>query len=134
MSGFHSCLLLVWESVLTCKWRKGLSFSSENLRTWSNLYIWEERGEIVHSIPELSDGTLKVTSLSSKKQVCFMVSWKEDFPKEMAFCGSHVNSRTRTTTDPLELKELLSVSPNGLRLFEDLKHAFPKSSLVRLES
>jgi hypothetical protein len=59
----------------------------------------------------------------------FIVTAAKGFTVEV---GEYVNGNSRMTTDPAELKELLSSSPHGDTIYMEVCQLFNKNALIRM--
>ena len=94
-------------------------FSSATVRKWRCLYEWSN-AELGSDLKPIRDAVLEIKTLKFQKFPRFLVSFHDTnkaFPVGM---GVDMTECMRETSDPLELRELLSYSPNGLLLAREL--------------
>jgi hypothetical protein len=126
----------MWKAIfdiVTCNmFDKPLVFSETNMATWSNLYILNgmQKGPLTTSY-SITDTVIRVNIMPGPT---FIVrSNDNDMSSVHELCGQYVTADTRKTTDPVELRTLLRLSPNGDELFEDLIQFFPSSIKDRID-
>lgn len=106
-----------------------LAFSIGLRRHWANLCWWE--GITLHTkLPCLRDSDYEIRLIATKPFVKLMVISEKICDTHV---GEYVDSRTRTTTDPLELHALLSHTASARALACELMQIFPAQCNVRKE-
>lgn len=104
-----------------------MHFSPASQHHWSNLFLWD--GSRPHAaLPPVSDDALTLKVLAGTYRT-FMVTVHAGLVHHV---GEYVSAHTRKTTDPIELKTLLSHSLHGPLLYEELKHVFSDEASVRM--
>jgi hypothetical protein len=109
--------------------KRKMIFSDASLRKWSSLFLWNNSSILSNLLPPISDGLLTVKMMKIDT-LTFMVSTKTTFEHDV---GEYVSTHSRMTTDPVELKKLLSSTLAGRELYKDLALLFPPEALVRLQ-
>ena len=86
-------------------------FSTEAKDKWRCSYQWSNN-EVNHTMPSIRDDFLEIQILRFEKYPKFLVTALTDieFPNNL---GNVLDSTMRETSDPNELRQLLSFSPNA---------------------
>ena len=131
----------LWRRLVTCNGdaatpptRAPLRFSHDTLRVWANLFLWD--GQPPHALlPSVGDDVVRLKILAVDETcVRFLVTWAPGVRGiDDVWCGEYVSARSRSTTDPRELRQLLAPSANGDRLHAELLQAFPDAARVRFD-
>lgn len=122
-------MLRFWEFIITCGHKKVMHFSDESKREWSNLFLWEGSW-IQNGLPPISDRILRITMFVEENPV-FVVWTATHFQNDV---GEILNTCTRKTRDPIELKLLLESSPRGKTLYNDLIQTFSEDAFIRINN
>lgn len=94
-------------------------FSPDATAVWRCLYQWSGQ-KVTHDLPALRDGVLEVRLLKYHTVPRFLISFANEEKSFPPGLGVDVDEQNRETSDPLELRDLLSYSPNGPLLAREL--------------